>query len=263
LCRALAGAFAGSLLSLLLPGQVHANPQGATVVHGQASFRTDGNRLTVTNSAGAAIDWRSFSIAPGEFTHFRQPNAASTVLNRVTSPTPSQLLGTLTSNGKVILVNPAGIAVGRGAVVDTAGFTASTLSISDADWSAGRLLFQDAGNAGAMQVDGSIRSRNGDIVLLAPKVGVGAPAVVQAENGTVVLAAGHAAAITGRGLEGIQFELKPSGQARNLGRLEGDAVGVFAGTLHHSGAITARTATSSSRTRTSPARSRSARSNAC
>ncbi|MBX3660456.1 MAG: filamentous hemagglutinin N-terminal domain-containing protein [Ramlibacter sp.] len=36
------------------------------------------------------------------------------------------IFGTLSSNGKLVLVNPAGIAVGASATVDTAGFTAST-----------------------------------------------------------------------------------------------------------------------------------------
>ena len=35
----------------------------------------------------------------------------------------------------------------------------------------------------------------------------------------------------------------PADQARNLGRLEGSAVGIFAGTLRHSGEIQATTAT--------------------
>ncbi|MBI2772150.1 MAG: filamentous hemagglutinin N-terminal domain-containing protein, partial [Burkholderiales bacterium] len=243
LSLALSAAFAGAVCTAWLPGIAHANPQGGQVVQGQASFATSGNRLTVINTPGAAINWQSFSIRPGETTHFQQQSAASSVLNRVVTANPTEVFGTLSSNGRIVLVNPAGIAVGRGAVVDTAGFTASTLLITDSDWALGRMRFLAAPGSGAVQVDGSIRSANGDIVLLAPQVGVGANALVRADNGSVILAAGRKAEITGRGLEGITLELKsPAETATNLGRLEGDAVGIFAGTLRHSGAISARTA---------------------
>lgn len=78
--------------------------------------------------------------------------------------------------------------------------------------------------------------------LLAPHIGVGAAGITRAANGSVILAAGQKAEITGR-LEGIRLEVRsPADSATNLGQLQGDAVGIFAGTLRHSGAIVARTA---------------------
>jgi hypothetical protein len=69
---------------------------------------------------------------------------------------------------------------------------------------------------------------------------VGSEAIVRAPNGATLLAAGQKVALTGRGLEGIQLELRaPEDQAVNLGTLQGDAVGIFAGQLKHSGAIQA------------------------
>src|SRR5207244_3925906 len=100
------------------------------------------------------------------------------------SPLPSQRASWARearwANGRLVLVNPAGIAVGSGAVVDTAGFTASTLKMSDADALAGRLRFASDGVAGNLSVNGNIVSRGGDVVLIAPNVQVGAPAVIQA-----------------------------------------------------------------------------------
>src|SRR5690606_13512768 len=62
------------------------------------------------------------------------------------------------------------------------------------------------------------------------------------EGGNVVLAAGEMVEITGRNLNDITFEVQNSGNAVvNLGRLEGGAVGVFAGTLQHSGIVQAQT----------------------
>src|SRR5205085_11234199 len=158
---------------------------------------------------------------------------------------PSSIFGTLSSNGRLVLVNPAGIAVGTGAVVDTAGFTASTLKMSEADALAGRLLFGDGGAAGGqLKVDGSIVARSGDVVLIAPNVQVGQQALMQAPNGATLLAAGQKVELTGRGLEGIVMEVQaPENTVVNLGTLQGDAVGVFAGTLKHSGLVQANAVT--------------------
>ena len=143
--------------------QVHANPTGGVAVQGQATMATKGNVLTVTtqNAPGtnySAINWQSFSIPLDSTTRIDQPNASSLSINRVVTNTPSVLFGSLSSNGKVVLVNQSGIAVGAGAQVDTAGFTASVLGMSDQDAMAGRLRFGNASvsaaNTGALTVNG-------------------------------------------------------------------------------------------------------------
>jgi filamentous hemagglutinin family protein len=242
---ALYSAFASGVAGLVLPATLAwANPQGQLVVQGSASFQSKGNTLTVTTTPGAAINWQSFSIKANETTHFQQTNSASSVLNRVINNNPSELLGNLSSNGKVVLINPFGITVGKGAAVDTAGFTASTLNITDADWANGKLRFKGNALSGDVKVDGVIRSANGDVMLFAPNVTVGAEGIVKADNGNVIIGAGQKVEVTGRGLEGIRFEIQSAdNKAVNLGRIEGNAVGIFAGTLRHSGAITAQTAT--------------------
>ncbi|WP_374666190.1 beta strand repeat-containing protein [Ramlibacter sp.] len=234
---AVAAAFSGWL------PQAWAQPAGAQAIHGTASLQRSGANLLVTTGNGAgtnhsAINWQSFSVPGGSVTHFAQPNATSTSINRVVGNDPSAIFGTLSSNGRLVLVNPAGIAVGAGAVVDTAGFTASTLKMSDADALAGRLLFGEGGG-GALSVAGQIVARSGDVVLIAPNVQTGAEAVIRSEGGATVLAAGQKVEITGRGLEGIRLEVAAGGEAVNLGQLKGDAVGIFAGTLKHSGLISA------------------------
>ena len=228
-------------------GIARANPTGGVAVVGQATFDyTQPNHLLVTTQNGAgtnysAINWQSFSIPSGSSTRIQQPNASSMSINRVVTNTPTTLFGTLSSNGKIVLVNQSGIAVGQGAVVDTAGFTASTLAMSDADARAGRTRFAVDGAApGALNVQGQVIGRNGDVVLVAPSVEVAQSAVIEAPNGAVILAAGQNVDVTGRGLEGIRLNVQaPQDQALNLGTLKGDAVGIFAGTLKHSGAINA------------------------
>ncbi|MCC2633163.1 MAG: hypothetical protein K0S48_1049, partial [Ramlibacter sp.] len=227
------------------PAVAPAQPTGGQAIHGQASFWSNGNNLVVRTQNGAgnfsAINWQSFSIPAGSVTRFVQPTRDSTSINRVLGNDPSAIFGTLRSNGKLVLVNQSGIAVGAGAVVDTAGFTASTLGMSDEDAASGRLRFA-GDSAGALTVDGNIVARSGDIVLIAPNVRTGEAALVQS-NGATVLAAGRKVEITGRGLEGIHLEVQAGDKAVNLGTLKGDAVGIFARTLRHSGLVEARALT--------------------
>src|SRR3569832_2993349 len=116
--------------------------------------------------------------------------------------------------------------------------------MSDADALAGRLRFSNDGTAGALTVNGNVISHGGDVVLIAPNVQVGAQAGVQSQGGAAILAAGQSVEVTGRGLEGIVMQVQaPGDSAVRLGTLKGDAVGIFAGTLKHSGLIQAQTAT--------------------
>ncbi len=228
-----------------LPHMAQANPAGAVVVQGQATLQTQGNKLTVTNTPGAILNWQQFSIGAGETTYFQQQSAASTVLNRVQAQNPalkSQIDGTLGSNGRVFLINPNGVVFGAGSVIDTQGFVASTLSLRDEDFKAGKFRFTRDGVAGDIDLHGQIRSGNGDVYLIAPHVGIDGNAVITSQGGNVVLAAGEMVEITGRNLNDITFEVQNSGNTVvNLGRLEGGAVGVFAGSLQHSGVIQAQT----------------------
>lgn len=243
---ALAAAFASAALAQTLP-------TGGVAVHGQAAISSPTpNQLRVLTQNGAgtnhsAINWQSFSIGAVSSAAFVQPSTTSVSINRVVTNTPSVLLGHLSSNGHLVLVNQSGIAVGAGAVIDTAGFTASALRMTDADALAGRMRFGAAGaemgGASGITVGGRITARDGDVVLVAPHIELGGSALVQAPNGSTILAAGQQVEITGRGLEGITMLVQaPADQVRNLGRLEGNAVGIFAGTLRHSGEIQATTA---------------------
>jgi filamentous hemagglutinin family protein len=229
-----------------VPFVAMANPTGGVAVVGQATMATSGNNLLVTTQNGAgtnhsAINWQSFSIPQGSTTFFQQPSASSTSINRVVTNTPSQLFGNLGSNGNLVLVNQAGITVGAGAVVDTAGFTASSLQMSDADALAGRMRFGgSSGSGGGVSMAGTVLARSGDVVLIGSSIDTGKDALIQAPNGATILVAGSAVSISSRGLEGINFDVQAgANSAVNLGTLKGDAVGIFAGTLKHSGQIQA------------------------
>jgi len=85
------------------------------------------------SSSSAIINWNTFNIGARESVRFNQPGSSSVVLNRVTGGLgPSEILGTLTANGRVFLINRDGILFGPSAVVNTAGFLATTHDIANA-----------------------------------------------------------------------------------------------------------------------------------
>jgi len=166
-----------------------ANPTGAQVANGAVNMESSGNSLRITASDKAIINWSSFSIGAGEMTHFVQPSATASVLNRVTSGDPSQILGTLQANGQVYLLNPNGIFVGNGAVIDVGGFMASTANLTDEAFKNGRDLNFTGASDAAIRNAGTITAHNGDVYLLAANVEN--TGTIRASQGTVGLMAGQ------------------------------------------------------------------------
>lgn len=216
-------------------------PTDPAVVNGAATFNQAGNVLTVTNSAGAIIDWQRFNIGVGETTRFIQPSAASSVLNRVVGNDPSAIYGTLSSNGTVWLVNTAGILVGPGAVIDTAGFVASTLAVRAEDFLAGRLAFQATADAGDVTNQGTITTPTGGSVYL---VGthVANEGTIATPGGETILAAGASVNLIDTGTPGVKVEITGTeGNATNLGHIVAEAgrIGIAGVIVKNSGTLDA------------------------
>jgi len=107
-------------------------PSAPTVVSGSGIIEQISTGLTqIQTSDRAIICWRDFSIEPGEIVRFVQPDSSSAVLNRVMGGEASRLMGRLEANGQVYLVNPNGIVIGEGAVIDAGAFFASTFDVLD------------------------------------------------------------------------------------------------------------------------------------
>ena len=109
-----------------------AGPEGGTVVGGAATISGQGGPAVVVNQStgSAVINWNTFNIGVNESVRFNQPNSSSVALNRVVGGLgPSEILGSLTANGRVFVINRDGILFGPGSVVNTAGFLATTNDI--------------------------------------------------------------------------------------------------------------------------------------
>ncbi|MBL8471414.1 MAG: filamentous hemagglutinin N-terminal domain-containing protein [Rhodocyclaceae bacterium] len=217
-------------------------PQGPEVAHGAVAISAPSAKSMQINAGNqSVINWRGFSIGSGESVRFVQPSAASTVLNRVTGQDASQILGQLQANGRVFLINPNGVVIGPGAVIDTAAFVASTLGMTDADFLQQRLRFEGGAGAGAIRNAGLITAGpGGRVALIAPDIQNSG--IINTPDGKLLLAAGYKLEITSLDFEGVNFEVQaPSNDVLNLGQLlaDGGAVQAFAGSLRHSGEIRA------------------------
>ena len=185
---ALVMALGTTLLSL----GAQAGPTGGTVSVGSGSIRQSGTGTTTTttvtqNSQNLAINWASFGTAAGESVHFVQPNRSAIALNRVTGSRSSVLNGSLSANGQVWILNPNGVLFGSTASVNVGGLVASTLSLSDADFLAGKRSFSGDGSQGSVVNQGSLTG--GYVALLGKRVS-NSGTITATTGGTAALAAG-------------------------------------------------------------------------
>lgn len=188
-CRAALGMFAALAL---FTTQVHAGPAGGIVSAGTGAIVQSGTTTTINQaSQRLAIDWNTFSTAAGESVVFAQPNAQAIALNRVLGSSPSELLGSLSANGQVFILNPNGVLFGAGSQVNVGGLVASTLSMSNADFMAGKNVFtKEVNSTGTVINRGTLTAADGGyIALLAPQVRN--EGVISATLGTALLAAGN------------------------------------------------------------------------
>lgn len=179
--------------TLIASGAILANPVGGEVTAGSATItQTPGNTQINQTSDKAIINWNSFNIGAAEKTHFQQPNTNSITLNRIDpSQGVSEIYGSLSSTGRLILVNQAGIYFGPSARVDVGGIIASTVGISDANFLAGKYIFDQTSSMyqGSVINQGTIIAANHGLVALVGS-NVSNEGYIQANRGNIVLASG-------------------------------------------------------------------------
>ena len=185
-----------SVMALMASSQALANPTGGTVVTGDVSITGTGtNNVIINNNSNRAIvDFDTFSIGADEITTINQITNDAAILNRVTGGELTEIFGTLESNGQVFLINPSGILIGESGLVDTNGFTASTLDVDNDDFlNGGDLVFTQGVEAGnGITVHGRIRSvSGGDIFLLSREIEIGEAGSISSDGGVVGLGAGE------------------------------------------------------------------------
>ena len=202
----------GAVFALCMSTPVHAAPTGGQITAGQGSISqastANGSGINTTiNQASQklAINWQQFGSAAGEHIQFNQPGASAIALNRVVGNEQSQLMGSLSANGQVFILNPNGILFGKGAQVNTGGLVASTLNMSDADFMAGNYRFTGSNTSGKIENHGKLSTNGGIIALIAPAVEN--QGNITAHSGQVALTAGSQVTLTPQGqLYGITVD---------------------------------------------------------
>ncbi len=107
-------------------------------VSGQATVAVSGHAMTINQITDkATLDWKSFNIDKGYSVEFIQPSASSVALNNIHQTDASRILGSLTANGQVYLINQNGFLFGKDSQVNVNSLVASTLGISDTDFKTG------------------------------------------------------------------------------------------------------------------------------
>ncbi|MBC7505002.1 MAG: filamentous hemagglutinin N-terminal domain-containing protein, partial [Sandarakinorhabdus sp.] len=203
IAQLLAGCMTAALMSM--PSGVLALPSGGVVAAGNAVITGAPAALTITQSSqNAVINWQGFGIAASESVTFAQPNSQSVTLNRVLGQDSTAIMGQMSANGRVFIVNPNGILFGKGAQVNVGGLVASTLDISDSDFMAGKTSF--AGSGGTVLNEGTITSDGGFVVLMGAHVSN--QGTIQARLGTVAMAAGDSVTLdfSGDGLLNVVID---------------------------------------------------------
>ena len=181
------GAALVALCAALLASGAWAGPSGGSVSAGSGSISQSGATTTITQgSQNLAINWASFGVAAGERVNFVQPGASAIALNRVIGTERSVINGTLSANGQVWILNPNGVLFGNTASVNVGGLVASTLSLSDADFLAGKRSFGANGSQGTVVNQGSLTG--GYVALLGKQASN--TGTISTANGTAALAAG-------------------------------------------------------------------------
>ena len=208
-----------------------------------AGAALNGNTLTVTQHPERAIlNWQSFNIGRDNAVRFEQPSSNAIALNRIYQSDPSRILGQLSANGQIYLINQNGIVFGQTARVNTGSLVASALDMRDNvfsnlgitgainDPAGAKPAFETtnylgAGPAGAVTIENGaqLRAANGGrILVFAPKIEH--RGTIETPEGQTILAAAEdkvylAAADGDPNLRGLLVEVETGGTVLNEGQI--------------------------------------------
>ncbi|MGY1520569.1 two-partner secretion domain-containing protein [Luteimonas sp. A482] len=227
----------GGALAQVAPGQL---PTGWDAVGGIGNITPDDTTLSITQiDDRALIRWDTFDIGTMALVEFEQV-AGQVALNQILDVNASQILGNLSADGTIFLINPNGIVFGEDATISVGGLVASTLMPDDPDefldMGVDSFVWREGGTAGTVINRGTITitAADGSVVLLGGAAQNMAGASIDVGTGLAALLGGGQA----------QVELVPGGTVVQItGPVAGLPVGMSASVLNagtisaHGGAI--------------------------
>src|SRR5690606_1438656 len=177
---------------LMMTGvQAHALPINGTFQNGTGAISPpDGNTLTIDQTSNSAvINWDSFNIGQSSTVTFNTPDAAAATLNIINGNAPSDIKGSLTSNGQLFLFNKNGFLFGANSSVNAAGFMALSSGTNVAYDDGNRTLTLSGNGGGNITTEEgatiNAADSGGYIALIAP--GINNAATLTANAGSILL----------------------------------------------------------------------------
>ncbi|MFK5950260.1 MAG: filamentous hemagglutinin N-terminal domain-containing protein, partial [Methylococcales bacterium] len=180
-----------ALTQLVLSPYALAGPTGGNIVGGSGNINHSNLNTTINQlSNRLAIDWQTFNINQNESVNFNQPGRSSIALNRILDQSASQIHGSITANGQIVLVNPNGVFFGKNSTVNAGGLFAAALDVNPEEFMQGRLDFKALENTSGLIVnEGRLEVIDGGaLVLLGQQIKN--KGLLVANLGTVALVAG-------------------------------------------------------------------------
>ena len=209
----------------------------ANVVAGDVTInQTSANEAQINQASQQAIvDYNTFNIGVNGTVTFNQPNSEAAILNRIIGGDPTTIDGTITANGQLFFVNPAGMIFGNGASVSAESLIAVAGNITNENFLNACLEFDLSGdlvNNGNLQANervilaGDIVENNGNVVVT---------------DGASIFTAGADTVYIQDSDSGIQLELTNTGELSdsdtaitNNGSVEADEIMFSAGDVYAS-----------------------------
>jgi len=167
----------------------NARPTGGAVIAGSASISQAPAQTTINQATDrAALSWQTYNVGSQQSVVYHQPSASSVTLNRIDDPNPSQIAGRIDANGRIVLMNQAGVTFYKGAQVNTNGLMVTAASMSDS-------AMKGFVNTGTMNFDrdpnpnARVENRGNITIKQAGLAALVAPSV--ANSGTINAQLGH------------------------------------------------------------------------
>ncbi|MBB6095557.1 filamentous hemagglutinin family protein [Povalibacter uvarum] len=171
-----------------------ASPQNGNVTAGSATInQPNANDTTVTQTSNSvSISWDSFDLDGNDSVVFVQPSSTAVALNRILDADPSSIMGSITANGRIFLMNANGIIFGSTATVNVGSLVATSLDLDTADAVSGIYTFDAANQRGEISNAGNITA--GSVALFGGSVLNNG--MILANLGSISLGAGRAATVS-------------------------------------------------------------------
>ena len=188
-------------------GIAEAGPTGGQITGGAGSINYGGTTTTINQKSQViTINWQTFSTARNETVDFNQPGSSSLAINYVVGGVPSVLQGALNADGRVYILNSAGITFTGTSHVNVGALLATTAMTIDGDPT--KKIDVKGSGSGQVINQGSIQVSNGGFAILAAPY-VENTGFIKADLGTIALAGTNKFTLDLRGDGLINFVVPP------------------------------------------------------